>query len=92
MNKSDLVSALSEKMNLTYNVADSIIDTIFDGMSKTLIAGGRVEIRGFGCWYVKDYAGYSGRNPKNGQVVEVKSKKLPLFKVGKDMKERVDSI
>ena len=92
MNKSDLVSALAEKMNLPHKVADTIIDTIFSSMSKTLIAGDGIEIRGFGSWIVKEYEGYTGRNPKDGRVVKVKSKKLPFFKAGKDMKELVNSI
>jgi integration host factor subunit beta len=92
VNKSDLVNALAEKMNIPMKTSDTIIDTIFGSMSKTLIAGDRIEVRGFGSWMVKEYDGYKGRNPKDGRVVEVKSKKLPFFKAGKDMKERVDSL
>jgi integration host factor subunit beta len=90
--KSDLVSALAEKMNIPMKTSDTVIDTIFGSMSKTLIDGERIEIRGFGSWFVKEYAGYRGRNPKDGRAVEVKSKKLPFFKAGKDIKELVKSI
>lgn len=73
-------------------MSETIINVIFDAMAETMIAGDRIEIRGFGSFIIKEYAGYSGRNPKSGLVVEVKPKKLPFFKVGKDLKERVDNI
>jgi len=60
-------------------------------MADTLISGGKIEIRGFGSFVIKEYAGYSGRNPKSGLAVEVNPKKLPFFKVGKELKERVGS-
>jgi integration host factor subunit beta len=59
-------------------------------MEDALIRGERVEIRGFGSFKVKRYEGYQGRNPKTGQIIEVSDKKLPFFKVGKELKERVD--
>jgi len=90
--KSDLITALSEKKNISVKVSESISNVIFDSMAETLIAGGRIEIRGFGSFVIKEYAGYSGRNPKSGLAVEVKAKKLPFFKVGKELKGRVDSM
>lgn len=92
MTKSDLITALSEKMNISVKVSESISNVIFDSMADTMIDGGRIEIRGFGSFVIKEYAGYSGRNPKSGLAVEVKPKKLPFFKVGKELKERVDSL
>ena len=68
-----------------------MVNTFFDSIKESLVNGDRVEVRGFGSFKVKEYKGYSGRNPKTGEVVEVKSKKLPVFKVGKELKELVDS-
>ena len=90
MTKSDLITALMEKLNVPIKVSESIINVIFDSMADTMIAGGRIEIRGFGSFVIKEYSGYTGRNPKSGFVVEVKPKKLPFFKVGRELKERVD--
>lgn len=90
MNKSELVEALASKKELTYKKAEEIVNILFDSMSDTLVKGGRIEIRGFGSFVVKDYKAYQGRNPKTGQVIEVKPKKLPFFKVGKDLRDRVN--
>jgi len=90
MNKSELVEALASEKNLTYKKAEEIVNIIFDSMSETLTHGGRIEIRGFGSFIVKDYKAYMGRNPKTGEVINVNPKKLPFFKVGKDLRELVD--
>jgi integration host factor subunit beta len=63
---------------------------VFDEMSNAMANGDRVEIRGFCSFYVKQYKAYTGRNPKTGEQVEIKPKKLPFFKFGKELKERVD--
>ena len=60
-------------------------------MSQALIDNDRIEIRGFGSFMVKDYRAYMGRNPKTGEIIKVNEKKLPFFKVGKELRERVDS-
>ena len=90
MNKSELVEALASRKELTYKKAEEIVNILFDSMSDTLVNGGRIEIRGFGSFVVKDYKAYQGRNPKTGQIIEVKPKKLPFFKVGKDLRDRVN--
>ena len=90
MNKSELVEALSIKKNLTYKKSEQIVNLIFDSMSQALIDKDRIEIRGFGSFMVKDYKAYMGRNPKTGEVIKVKEKMLPFFKVGKELRERVD--
>ena len=90
MNKSDLIVALSTKENLTKKNAFEIINLIFDGFLDTLKKGGRIEIRGFGSFSVREYGGYTGRNPKTGAKTEVGAKKLPFFKVGKELKKRVN--
>ncbi|PLX86132.1 MAG: integration host factor subunit beta [Desulfuromonas sp.] len=90
MNKSELVEALANEKNLTYKKSEEIVSIIFDAMSEELSVGGRIEIRGFGSFVVKDYKAYMGRNPKTGEVIEVRPKKLPFFKVGKELRERVN--
>lgn len=92
VNKSDMITILAEKKSVPVKVSEEIINTIFNSMTDTMIAGGKIEIRGFGSFVIKEYAGYSGRNPKSGLAVEVKPKKSPFFKVGKELKERVDGM
>jgi integration host factor subunit beta len=89
MNKSELIEALAVKKGLTYKKAEEIINTIFEAMTNALLTGNRIEIRGFGSFVVKEYQSYTGRNPKTGESISVKSKKLPFFKVGKELKEKV---
>ena len=91
MNKSDLISAIKEKTSLSRKDAEKVIDTFFDTITQSIVSGGRVEIRGFGSFMVKDYKPYVGRNPKTGSQIEVPPKKLPFFKVGKELKEMVDN-
>ncbi|MDY0291462.1 MAG: HU family DNA-binding protein [Desulfuromonadaceae bacterium] len=91
MNKSELVEALSLEKDLTHKRAEQIVNLIFDSMTEELRNLGRIEIRGFGSFVVKDYKGYTGRNPKTGETIQVKDKKLPFFKVGKELRERVDN-
>jgi integration host factor subunit beta len=90
MNKAELTLEVAEKTKLAQKVAKVIVDTIFDGMRDSLIRGERIEIRGFGSFVIRDYGGYKGRNPKTGEIVDVPAKKLPFFKVGKELKERVN--
>lgn len=91
MNKSDLVVALSAKENLTDKQATEIINLIFTGFTDVLKKGNRIEIRGFGSYSVREYKAYTGRNPKTGKTTAVKPKKLPFFKVGKELRGRVNS-
>ena len=90
MNKSELIEALSNKENLTEKKAIDVINLIFKGFVDELKNGGRIEIRGFGSFVVRSYGAYTGRNPKTGQNIKVSPKKLPFFKVGKDLREMVD--
>jgi integration host factor subunit beta len=90
MNKSQLIEALAREEDLALKKAEEVVNTVFGDMEKALISGERVEIRGLGSFKVKHYDGYKGRNPKTGQIIEVTPKKLPFFKVGKELKERVD--
>ena len=90
MNKSQLIQALAKEEDLPLKKAEEVVNTVFSEMENALVRGERVEIRGLGSFKVKQYDGYKGRNPKTGEVIEVAKKKLPFFKVGKELKERVD--
>ena len=90
MTKSDLITLLSTKNNLTEVQAARIVNLIFDGFKDALAKGDRIEIRGFGSFVMREYKNYRGRNPKTGKVVEVKPKRLPYFKVGKELRERIN--
>ena len=90
MKKSDLIEAVSRKTALSVKKAEEAVNSVFNGISDALANGERVEIRSFGSFKIKNYDGYQGRNPNTGEIVEVKPKKLPFFKVGKELKERVD--
>ena len=90
MTKSDLISALREECDISRPNATHIVNIFFDEMYNALANGERVEIRGLCSLYVKKYKAYTGVNPKTQQKVKIKSKKLPVFKPGKELKERVD--
>lgn len=90
MNKSQLIEALAKAENLAIKKAEEVVNTVFASMEQALIDGDRVEIRGLGSFKVKSYDGYQGRNPKTGEVIRVAPKKLPFFKVGKELRERAD--
>lgn len=90
MNKSELIEALAEKINVPIREAGSITNALIDTMSEALAQGDSIEIRGFGSFVVKEYGSYTGRNPKTGEKIKVSPKKLPFFKVGKDLREQVN--
>lgn len=90
MNRSDLIGALSNGVGLKKADAEAVVEVFFDEISKALANGDRVEIRGFCSFLVRQYKRYAGRNPKTGEIIGVKPKKLPFFKCGKELKERVD--
>lgn len=89
MNKSELIELLSLKKGISFKKAEEIVNTVFDSMTEAMLAGDRIEIRGFGSFVINEYKSYTGRNPKTGESIDVKPKKLPFFKVGKELKERV---
>ena len=90
MNKLELVETLKEEAGLTKNEASVVVNQFFDEMSTALANGERAEIRGLCSFYVKHYKAYTGRNPKTGEQANIKPKKLPFFKCGKELKDRVD--
>jgi integration host factor subunit beta len=91
MNRVDLINTLKDKTGINRRRVENIIDTFFGTITKTLSKGERVEIRGFGSFTAKKYKPYTGRNPKTGKQIKVRSKKLPFFKVGKELKDKVDN-
>lgn len=91
MTKVDLIAALEKHANLTHKQSEQIINICFESMIKALYEDDRIEIRGFGSFANRNYKAYEGRNPKTGKVVKVSPKKVPFFKVGKELKEMVDA-
>jgi integration host factor subunit beta len=90
MTKSELIEALAAKSSLTKARAELIVNCVFDTMTEALQRGEGIEIRGFGSFSVRHYEAYSGRNPRTGEPKPVPSKRLPFFKVGKELKVLVD--
>jgi len=90
MNKLDFIAAFKSEARLTKSEATAVVDLFFNEMTDALAKSDRVEIRGLCSFYVKKYKAYTGRNPKTGKPAKVKPKKLPFFKCGKELKERVD--
>jgi len=90
--KSELIERISEKLKLPNGKAEQIVNCVFDSMVKALQEGEGIEIRGFGSFTVRQYKAYEGRNPRTGETVHVAPKRLPFFKVGKDLRERVNSV
>jgi len=92
MTKRELIEKLADKVNdLSLRDAEIIVNTIFESMTEALATGDRIEIRGFGSFQVKRRRAREGRNPRTGDNVSVEEKKVPFFKVGKELKERVDN-
>jgi integration host factor subunit beta len=89
MTRTELIEKLAIEKNISKSIADKIITEIFKSMTDTLVSGNGVEIRGFGSFTVREYDGYTARNPSTGVQIEAKPKKLPFFKVGKDLRERI---
>ena len=90
MNKSDLIKALATDQNFPIETAESVIATVLNAMTETLVNGDNIEIRGFGSFTVRAYKTYDGKNPLTGEVVKVKPKKLPRFKLGKELRKAVN--
>jgi integration host factor subunit beta len=90
MNKLELIQALKENNGLSKSEAAKIVNLFFNEMADTLAEGDRVEIRGLCSFFVKEYKSYQGRNPLTGEKVKIKPKKLPFFKCGKELRERVN--
>ena len=92
MVKSELVEILSSKADVVFPQAEELINMLFDSIADALVDDGRVEIRGFGAFTVRKYKSYDGRNPKTGEKIEVPEKKLPFWKTGLELRQRVDGL
>lgn len=90
MTKADLIVAIADQLKLPAGRAELIVDQIFDGMVEALKRGEGIEIRGFGSFTIRDYKAYEGRNPRTGETVHVKPKRMAFFRVGKELRERVN--
>ena len=92
MTKSDLIEREAERLShVSKKDTEIVVNTIFDGMTEALKSGERIEIRGFGSFQVKVREAREGRNPKTGEEVKIPAKLTPFFKVGKELKERIDA-
>jgi integration host factor subunit beta len=91
MTKSELIDAIAARGELTKARAEEVVNCVFEVMSQALEKGDGIEIRGFGSFTVRPYKPYNGRNPRTGEAVPVPAKRLPFFKVGKELKELVNS-
>ena len=91
MNKSELIERLAIKSGMGSLQAEDIVNLMFEKMRVSLVTGKRIEIRGFGSFTVKDYKSYWGRNPKTGEKIKVEPKRLPAFKLGKELRERLNT-
>src|SRR4051812_2155369 len=91
MTKSDLIEHLCNVQKLPKGRAELLVNTVFDCLEQALRRGERIEIRGFGSFEIRNYRAYQGRNPRTGSTVAVRPKRLPFFKVGKELKERVNA-
>ncbi len=90
MNKLELIDSMKNECRISKKEAATIVDLFFGKISETLAEGDRVEIRGLCSFFVKEYDSYTGRNPMTGETVRVAPKRLPFFKCGKELKNRVD--
>src|SRR6188508_3570441 len=91
MTKSELIEAIAARSQLTKARAELVVNCVFEAMTEALQKGEGIEIRGFGSFTVRPYKAYSGRNPRTGAPVPVPPKRLPFFKVGKELKELVNT-
>ncbi len=91
MTKSELIDAVAQRRRITKSRSEQVVNTVFEAMTAALENGDGIEIRGFGSFTVRHYKAYQGRNPRTGKPVEVPAKRLPFFKVGKELKELVNA-
>ena len=91
MTKSELIARLAaQNPSLYHRDIERLVNTIFDTITEALVVGGRVELRGFGAFSLREREGRMGRNPRTGEAVSVNAKRMPFFKMGKGMRERLN--
>ncbi len=91
MNRTELIKKLATDANIPSEEASQVLDVFVESLKRALLKGKRVELRGFGSFKIKEYEPYTGRNPRTGERVEVKGKRMPLFRAGKELKKLVNS-
>ncbi|MBI4611058.1 MAG: integration host factor subunit beta [Candidatus Rokubacteria bacterium] len=91
MTKADLIDELSKVCKLTKRESETIVETVFDSITEALARGDKVELRGFGNFRIRQRRARRGRNPKTGTMVSVPAKRVPLFKVGQELRELVNA-
>lgn len=91
MTKAELVDLVARRRNVPRPVAERVVNVVFDGIRDALLRGDRVEIRGLGSFHARHYEGYVGRNPRTGAEIHVPPKVRPVFRVGKDLRVRVEA-
>jgi integration host factor subunit beta len=91
MNKSDLINVLADKAKLSKRNSEQFVNLMVDAMIDAMRKEERIEIRGFGSFVIRHYGMYEGRNPRTGQKIQIDSKRLPFFKAGKDLLQRVNT-
>ncbi|MCK5808181.1 integration host factor subunit beta [bacterium] len=90
MNKSQLINVLAEKADLSKRNSEQFVNLMVDAIIGAMVKEDRVEIRGFGSFVIRHYGEYEGRNPKTGVKITIEKKKLPFFKAGKDLVQRIN--
>jgi len=92
MVKSELIQKLAEEADIPPKIAEIAVNTVFGSMADALVKGEGIEIRGFGSFKVREYQGRTGNHPRSGELIEIPSKRRPFFKVGKELRERINKI
>nr|WP_320013515.1 HU family DNA-binding protein [uncultured Desulfobacter sp.] len=90
MNKLELIQTVKDRTGLSKQEISDVVKLFFESFTEAMVNGERIEIRGFCSFFMKEYAAYTGRNPKIGEKVQIPAKRLPFFKPGKELKDRVD--
>lgn len=91
MKKSDLVDLVSQRQNLPRAQVEATVDAFLDAVAEGLARGERIDFRGFGAFTVRETAARSGRNPRTGETIQIAARRTPTFKVGKELRDRVNS-
>ncbi|MFO7736536.1 MAG: HU family DNA-binding protein [bacterium] len=90
MNKSDLINKISERTELSKRNSEQFVNLMIDAIISAMMKEERIEIRGFGSFTIRHYDSYQGRNPKTGEKIKIPAKRLPFFKAGKDLVQRIN--
>jgi integration host factor subunit beta len=92
MTKSQLIEAVAERADWPKKQSEAIVNAFFEAMRQAILSEERIEVRGFGSFSIREYDARKGRNPRTGEEVFVEAKKSVHFKVGKELRERVDTL